>query len=261
MSEKVFILGVGAQKSGTTWLHAYIESFSNANMGFAKEYHIWDAICSPSLAEFKLKKSDIKGYNTTKFLRYAMQTIPGFYENYFNSLFNSGVKFTGDITPSYSALSCECFRNLYRKIKSIDAKMKCVFLMRDPVERCWSAARMTQKNAAEKINAEAFLKSYYQNHQYQIRTRYENTCKNLLNSFNKDELYFGFYETMFYDDEIQRLSYFLGVPVNYEFRDKYFNASPAKEISSNLRDEIKYFYKETYEYCFLNFEQTKLIWN
>ena len=42
-SEKVFILGVGCQKGGTTWLHKQLDKHPNVNMGFTKEYHVFDA--------------------------------------------------------------------------------------------------------------------------------------------------------------------------------------------------------------------------
>ena len=50
---RTFVLGVGAQKAGTTWLHSYIASNATAHMGFTKEYHIWDAVHSPLCKNFK----------------------------------------------------------------------------------------------------------------------------------------------------------------------------------------------------------------
>jgi hypothetical protein len=41
---KIFILGVGAQKSDTGCLHQYISKSPYYNMGRMKEYHIWDAL-------------------------------------------------------------------------------------------------------------------------------------------------------------------------------------------------------------------------
>ena len=35
---RTFLLGVGAQKAGTTWLHSYAASSPNTNMGDMKEY-------------------------------------------------------------------------------------------------------------------------------------------------------------------------------------------------------------------------------
>jgi hypothetical protein len=39
-----FLLGVGAQKSGTAWMHRYLESSPQCDPGFRKEYHVWDGL-------------------------------------------------------------------------------------------------------------------------------------------------------------------------------------------------------------------------
>lgn len=42
--KKIFILGIGAQKAGTTWLYQYIKNSPKANLGQLKEYHFWNMI-------------------------------------------------------------------------------------------------------------------------------------------------------------------------------------------------------------------------
>ena len=137
--------------------------------------------------------------------------------------------------------------------------------MRDPVERCWSAARHAKRkgwaNLIEGQSEEQFLAERYLSKQYQFRTQYEKVCERLRRNFSDEELYFGFYETMFNDSEIERLSAFLDVPVRYEHRNRRLNASPKKyEISNELRQKIQAFYSETYDYCFENFEAARLAW-
>jgi hypothetical protein len=258
---RTFVLGVGAQKAGTSWLYTYLASTPGADMGFTKEYHIWDAVYSPLCGHFKLSDNQISYFNKPTYLRYFMQKIPGFYEGYFNSIFNSGAILTGDITPSYAALKDSDFRILKKKILSIGAQLKCVFLMRDPVERCWSAARMEINKSGEVIDEEKLLSEKYHSDQFQLRTRYEICCENLKNAFSDDELYFGFYETMFDTTEIERISDFLGVRPNFERRKSHVNVSPkTKQISLELRNRIKDYYFNTYDYCYKNFEETKKIW-
>ena len=259
VNERTFVLGVGAQKAGTTWLHSYIASNATAHMGFTKEYHIWDAVHSPLCKNFKFHNAQLSQLNTTNYLRYCMQNISGFYEGYFNSIFNSGAKITGDITPSYSGLTEDAFHQLKGKIKFTGANIRCVFLMRDPVDRCWSAVRSVLRN--QKNVDEQVLEKVYSNEQYQFRTRYEIICERLRNVFADEELYFGFYEKMFDDGELERISKFLNIPVNFEYRNKQVNVSPERnQISVDLRERIKCFYSDTYNYCFENFEETKLSW-
>lgn len=75
MMKKTFLLGVGAQKSGTTWLYKYLSDNSNVSFGPLKEYHIWDGIYIKECANFLAKKED-------KF-RYALQNMGGAYEHFF----------------------------------------------------------------------------------------------------------------------------------------------------------------------------------
>ena len=40
----VFLLGTGCQKGGTAWLHDYLGSSAETDLGFMKEYHVWDRL-------------------------------------------------------------------------------------------------------------------------------------------------------------------------------------------------------------------------
>ncbi|MDA7431157.1 hypothetical protein N8463_01720 [Synechococcus sp. AH-601-P06] len=42
-----FVLGLGAQTAGSSWLHAQLNRRRDANFGFLKEYHIHDARTLP----------------------------------------------------------------------------------------------------------------------------------------------------------------------------------------------------------------------
>ena len=41
---RTFVLGLGAQKSGTTWVYSQISSLTGFKKPYAKEMHIFDAI-------------------------------------------------------------------------------------------------------------------------------------------------------------------------------------------------------------------------
>ena len=43
-SQNTFVLGVGAQKAGTSWLHHQLASRADTDFGFLKEYHVFDVI-------------------------------------------------------------------------------------------------------------------------------------------------------------------------------------------------------------------------
>ena len=75
---KTFILGIGAQRCGTTWFYEYLSQYENFNGGFAKEYHIWDALDIQVLSTNRVGKPNqlLKLLQITKNAkRYKMQTF------------------------------------------------------------------------------------------------------------------------------------------------------------------------------------------
>jgi hypothetical protein len=253
--KKCFVLGVGAQKSGTTWLHKYLSSNTNVNFGTYKEYHIWDALFIKECNGFAAREKNS--------FRYRLQNEYGAYEKYFSNLIYDGVNITGDITPSYSGLSADCFKLIREKIESSGFDLKVIFLMRDPFERCWSAVRMNQRNRSKKMELTEFeeLKNSYRTRQFIFRTKYNLTIESLEKAFTKDQIYYGIYEEIFDHHKIEEISKFIGVQFRPEFSKEKFNTSPKmNHVAIALKDEIKEFYSDVYEFCFDRFPQTRLLW-
>lgn len=259
---KTFVLGVGAQKAGTSWLWKYISQHKNANMGFVKEYHIWDGVHLDLFPWYRLPLDQAANMNTFNFFRAHMQNIDGFYEGYFNSIFNSGYSITGDITPEYSGLTVEQLLSVKAKIESIGARLKVVFLMRDPIERCWSFVRMekTRNKNLTKPDGD-YVRQMHSTPRFQLLTRYENTCRNLRAAFDEHELYFGIYENLFEREQVQRLSDFLEIEPQFGLAKERVNTSDKKEeIPGELVSMIREFYADTYAFCGEKFPETKRLW-
>lgn len=272
---KTFVLGVGTQKGGTTWLFHYLAQQPHANFGFEKEYHIWDAVhsdlCKDALVRLSWSqklRSALTPYATTQALvggtlsRYRMQHVDGYYENYFRRILSTSCTMTGDITPSYCLLDAAQLTLLREKILKTGAQIRLVFLMRDPLERCWSAVRMYRRLKHHADSDEAHLAQVYATAQFSGRTRYETICENIKAVFKPDEIYFGLYETAFERTEVERLSDFLGIPANFSFVKKQMNQSPKSQlISDALSSEVINHYRQTYDYCSKHFPETKGIWH
>lgn len=251
--KKIFVLGVGAQKSGTTWLHKYLSINVNVNFGARKEYHIFDYLYIKNCKGFVASKDDK--------LRHRLQNEEGAYEEYFSSLICNKVNITGDITPSYAGLPADCFRLIRSKIESSGFDLKVVFLMRDPFERCWSAVRMLRKREKIELSELDQLKAAYRSDNFIFRTAYNRTIEALETAFTKEQIYYGIYEELFSDQRIEEISKFIGVPFRPEFSSKKWNVSPKlSDAPVALKNEIKKFYSEVYEFCFERFPQTKSLW-
>ena len=132
---KIFLLGVGAQKCGTSWLSKYLATFKNTNFGCSKEYHVWDAIMkTPLNYPFKVNIGDLKSKNQTpEVLRYAMQNFEGVYEGYFLNLCSGNINVTGDITY-LRFIEKDSFKIIKKRLESVGFNIKVIYIMRDPFE-------------------------------------------------------------------------------------------------------------------------------
>ena len=254
-SKRIFVLGLGHQKCGTSWLHRYLCQFNFFALGEAKEYHVWDRIDIPIFQKYGSK------------IKQKLENYPNLYFDYFDNLMSGNKRLTADITPSYSGLKAERLKQIYHKFSSRNIDVKPVILTREPLSRIKSAVRfnLDRKNYSEGINInetnfEKALLQYYKTEHCKIRTNYENIISETSKVFNTKNIYIGFYENMFTKSEVCRLSSFLEVSSNFDFTKVYVNKTKNKVIKTEFDLIIKDFYKDTYEYFYQKFPITREIW-
>ncbi len=264
---KTFLLGAGAQKAGTTWLYNYIASFGNVETGAYKELHVWDAMFVPGFEKFRQSPFRIASHK--RYIRWRMQRSTVFYFDYFAGLLDKpGKNFTADITPGYCALGAKEFAQIKSGFQERGINTKICFLMRDPVERCWSAMRMVRKRGVSgndvqlPADEDAALLAYYNSDAARIRSNYPNTVREIEKVFAPDEIFFGLYETLFDTSSLNALSAFLGLPVNQSFAQNHFNVSAKVDgISDATRSIVANHFHEVYEYCAQRFPETLDHWS
>ena len=261
-----FVLGIGAQKSGTSWVYRYLEQDPNFRAGVKKEYHIWDALEIPlfrrNLVRFPMNLIGASRY------RYKMLTDPGYYFSYFEGLLSKETDIVADVTPSYSMLEVDSLKRIRTEFNERGIDFKCFFLIRDPIERCKSAVRMNlaRGNFREGIsrgNTEfcSALDEYHGSEHAEVRTRYDVTIENMKAAFPKDVFYIGLYETMFMEENIIRLSQFLGIEPNLEFaKVKIFPSKGKSETCSEVEKRIYLKFESVYKYCRTVFPETRTLW-
>lgn len=261
MEKPTFILGVGAQKAGTTWLYQQLNRCNFVNMGCLKEYHVWDAIYSEDMHSFISipKKNEIPA----EALRRLMQTNSGVYEQYFSGLISENVTITGDITPSYAVLTGEQFTSIKKRLENVGFNVKVIFLMRDPVRRNWSALRMYVRDSKEaKIDGKLIVsqfKRFYTSREFKVRTNYNLTVNALRTSFSANEIFIGFYENLFDANSLNKLSTFVEADLNFDVKIKY-NSSLEIDLPIEVYRECMKYYEDIYHYCYKEFPITKNLW-
>jgi len=277
--KKTFILGVGAQKAGTTWLHGQLSKNEAIDFGFRKEYHVFDIVEAleksehgkrpigryeaiidaiakhsedPELIECPTVKSPLRN----ALLELAFIKNTNTYFNYFNQLAGSGadLKAVGDITPAYALLSQQSLQSIKQSLEARDFSIKVIFLMRDPIERIWSSARMKKRelssSASETFNEFKFLNKLPQSHRFIQKSVYQKTVRNLEAVFRPDQIHYGFYETLFDASFKTDLQQFLGFPLQAFDSSQVFNASPKSTVMPlALKQKLAETFSDTYTFC------------
>lgn len=231
---KVFLLGVGAQKAGTTWLHDYLAQAPEADFGFFKEYHVFDTLTLPACANFaeritkgatqELGKPPEQWGAGVHIRRAAFVADPELYFDYFARLLNrDGIRLTGDITPSYSGLSEETLCQIRDGFARRGITVRPVFLMRDPVQRIQSMVRMNFRDREVSPTYEQecrMIRRKLQADGALMRTDYGHTVTALDKVFGA-EAFYEFYEQLFTESAIRRLCTHLDIgyrPPNFDER-------------------------------------------
>lgn len=260
-----FLLGVGAQKCGTSWLHDMLLCSDQVDMGFNKEYHIFDARTLPECARFRnsplnrydalVAKGATPGPKSKLAMRSNFLRDPESYYDYFSQrLAPPTIRLTGDITPSYSGLSIETLTQIRDGMAARGVPTKVMFLMRDPVERACSAIRMSRRQTALKNPGHVFnlseydqLRANYKKPSYELRSNYAGTVDRLYAVFDSDEIFLEFYETLFSQTVFDRFCAFAEITPFDADLDKKVNPSPkTSPIPEDISKELALYYAPVY---------------
>lgn len=200
-----FLLNVGAEKAGTTWLYQCFKEHPDFyDMG--KELNIIqrdDLV--PCRHDVDEHRKDIESF----FLRVANIN-----------------QVTGDFTH-YEGSSENIFRLIKNGLLKYDIEIVPVYIMRDPIERAWSAWNMLGGGKIPKQSSAAQL--VMTNF---ISCKYKETIEALDNVF-ANPLYF-FYEDFFTQANIDKICDELEISRRPVECDDIVNASPYKKISNDF---------------------------
>ena len=237
-NEKTFLLGVGAQKAGTSWLHEQLHQRRDADFGFCKEYHILDALTLDDFQSFRPKHPSPLKWRTWRRKRFLNK--PDRYFNYFSSLLKrDSIRLSGDITPSYGCLSASTLQWVRDEFAQRGVSTRIVFLMRDPVERILSQQRMQLRkrgdlNPAQEVNhlRKAAIKL---KHSPSRRSNYLQTLETLEAVFQPKEVFIDLYERLFTTPVYERLCAHLQIP--YRVPD-WGNRVNQSQSTTTIPDDI-----------------------
>ncbi|MFI0398120.1 MAG: sulfotransferase family protein [Thiolinea sp.] len=139
-------LGIGAQKAGTSWLHAMLSQHPKLALPKDKELHYWDK-------------------------QYPQAPV----QNYLN-FFHQQDHYEGEITPAYASLPISTIEAIYQHLP----QLKLIYCLRNPIDRAWSAACMFLTRSQMELDEASdqwFLDHFYSKGS-RLRGDYETCIRN-----------------------------------------------------------------------------------
>jgi hypothetical protein len=258
--QNVFVLGVGCQKGGSSWLNSYLRRHSCSKLGMAKEYHVFDEIYKQYETYNYLGVDESTKPRLSRFREKCFTNPDEYFEYFLGLLQRSGKKLTADITPSYAMLPIEAFAHIKDGFAKKGIAVKVIYIMRDPFERIYSHCKKVIRNnnpdniGDSSIEAQILL-NQHSNRKFQAHTRYDLTIKNLEEVFDKENIYYGFYETLFCDKSIKKITKFLGIPFEKGAYNVFKNKGQPSAIVSTTKyaKMIAEYYTDTYLFLYDKF--------
>jgi hypothetical protein len=263
LSDQVTLcLGVGAQKAGTTWLGSYFEKHPSVFMSPIKELHYFDALWIPDRmgkrnrqtlkqlkrATGKITLDEVKdrgaNWDLIGQLYDRLEMFGGGHAKYLEFFARrvGDCTVAAEISPSYSLLSTENFR----EIRGIHSRVKAVFLMRNPIDRVWSALRHRERKG---FKIDAGFDKAVTGAGMKLRSDYTHTLEALKAAFPAEDVFVEFYENLFTEPAIQRLCTFLAIPYHPAPFQTYVNKAPERPMAAERRRQVGEVLRPIYEYC------------
>lgn len=189
-------LVIGAQRAGTTWLHRVLRQHPSLWLPPVKELHYFDRLeIKRTILDPKERRRvglkqllSLDPWLVSYWLRARSDE---WYARLFRGAKAKGLV-AGEITPAYATLD----ESVLRRIKRLNDNIKLIFVMRDPVERAWSAVNnAAKKGAADASSVEKSIKRARESGAA-ARSAYADTIKRLEAVFPANQVHYCFFEDL-----------------------------------------------------------------
>lgn len=232
MAAPALMFGVGAAKSGTSWLYQYLAAHPECHLRSIKELHFFDTRDRGNrgwyLRDLIRKANSLEGSiltgeaatPTDQILHladlriYARILDKGDVSGYLAFLMegSEGARVVGDITPGYGLLP----EKTLGEMAALHEDVRFVYVMRDPVARLWSHVRMLARRRARGDlgrRAGRILDNVLAGSAPDIadRSNYADAIGRLTSAVAPEKLFICTSEDLFGADALARLCAFLGI--------------------------------------------------
>ena len=238
-------LCIGAQKAGTSWLHANLAQHPDLWLPPIKEVHYFNySLRYPSPLSRKYYNDRWREQLRRRLgQRWRGRDLAGlgwdlnyFFgrrdDTWYERVFEPGRgRVCGDVTPGYSKLDAE----LVARIAGRLPEARVILLLRDPIDRAWSGVRMSAERRGLDLGDPARWRGYFDRQRGQ-RGDYLRMLRQWRAHYPPERFLVGFYEDLCERPEelLLRVFAFLGVRSEREFvpatSSQRFNASRVRPM-------------------------------
>ncbi len=212
-------LGIGAQKAGTTWLYQMLREHPEIAFPAGKEVHFWKAHLDRGV-------------------------------DWYQDLFKGNDAVKGEITPAYAILPSEKVSEISEHFPDL----RLIYVIRNPIERAWSSARMALSRAEmsfEEASDQWFI-DHFRSRGSLMRGHYERCIRTWRGCFGVDQLLILRFESLINNPEdLLRASFgHLGVavdipePILRRMHSVIFKGEARTPIRESLYAELLNIYRD-----------------
>lgn len=272
MSAEVILFGIGAQKAGTSWLHEYFRSHPDCHLRGTKEIGYFDRLekggmrrVRNGLARTGLRlreRKDAASHNAwldvlvaenaelqdlVAQVRKRQDNADAAYLRFLRAG-RADRRLIGEINPEYST----CGEAALARMLALGPDVRFLLVLRDPVGRAWSQVRMDvmrslpaggDAEAATSAMIDLWLQG--EGRQIALRSDYGRMLELLLRGVPEEKRLICFYEEMFRQDSVDRITDFLGISrfparlahVVHRGSDRGIDPQVRQRVFAYLRDQ------------------------
>jgi hypothetical protein len=258
--EATVLIGVGAAKAGTSWLHRYLAGHPECHMRAIKELHFFDHVEAGTLPRHQrheaarlLKARARQAEGDASAATAGLRQGPGAVAAYLGYLAagRGQRRLVGDITPSYALLPVARLRAM----AGMTTDVRFVYLLRDPVARLWSQARMNARHDAADMHGEATARHAMSalidgiEQGNPDRADYRGTIARLRAAIAPERLLILLQEQMMSRPGLARLCRFLGIAEHPADFDRRENAGPDLPLPDDLLHRARRALRPQYDFA------------
>ena len=136
---------IGARRSGTSWLYFVLKRHSRLWLPPIKEIHHFDKMNGHASDDPDRRLRTLRAGKLMLNLWMFRYFIGERNDDWYASLFHKAQlrgRIAGEITPAYATLD----EQMFQRMRRVNESVRLVFIMRDPIDRAWSAVTNAFKN-------------------------------------------------------------------------------------------------------------------